>query len=155
MEKHRAIWVDITMSIAIIAVVLIVVTKKWEAGLLFAYLFLFLAMTVLTRPIRNMRYELIPFWSYMDYFNGTDKALLKQIIGNVLMFIPIGVLAGKWLGWKGTWIGVAFSCFIEITQLISRRGIFEFDDIIHNSLGSLLGVSLVMLTQRWRRENDF
>ncbi len=35
--------------------------------------------------------------------------------------------------------GIAVSSAIEISQLLLCRGLFEFDDIIHNSLGCMLG----------------
>ena len=36
------------------------------------------------------------------------------------------------------------SVLIELAQLISYRGLFEFDDVIHNALGTALGVLLVL-----------
>ena len=33
---------------------------------------------------------------------------------------------------------------IELAQLVSCRGLFEFDDVIHNALGTALGVLIVM-----------
>lgn len=40
---------------------------------------------------------------------------------------------------------MAVCFFIELTQLIIHRGLFEFDDIIHNTAGTIIGVVLVML----------
>lgn len=39
------------------------------------------------------------------------------------------------------WISVA----VEILQLVTGRGLCEIDDVIHNSLGATIGVSIVML----------
>ena len=36
---------------------------------------------------------------------------------------------------------------IELLQLISRRGLFEFDDILHNMLGAFIGVSIFVLVE--------
>ena len=36
------------------------------------------------------------------------------------------------------------SMLIELAQLISYRGLFEFDDVIHNALGTAIGVLLVL-----------
>lgn len=135
---------------SVIAVRVALTTKKWSVGLLTGYLFLFLAMTVFTRPVGAVRYQLLPFWSYRDYFNGTDPNLMRQIIGNVLIFIPVGILSGIWKGWKGVWIGEGFSAFVEIAQLITRRGFFEFDDTIHNTFGTLLGVVMVLMPKKVR-----
>ena len=43
--------------------------------------------------------------------------------------------------------GFGLSCVIEVSQLVFRRGLFEFDDIFHNTLGALLG-ALVMAAVR-------
>ena len=37
-----------------------------------------------------------------------------------------------------------YSVLIEPAQLVSFRGLFEFDDVIHNALGTALGVLLVL-----------
>ena len=33
---------------------------------------------------------------------------------------------------------------IELAQLVSCRGLFEFDDVIHNALGSAVGVLIAL-----------
>ena len=40
------------------------------------------------------------------------------------------------------------SVLIELAQLISYRGLFEFDDMIHNALGTAVGVLLVLGLRR-------
>ena len=37
---------------------------------------------------------------------------------------------------------------MELAQLVSFRGLFEFDDVIHNALGSAVGGLIVMGLQR-------
>ena len=37
---------------------------------------------------------------------------------------------------------------IELTRLVNFRGLFEFDDVIHNALGTALGVLLVLGIRR-------
>ncbi len=138
-----------------IVIVLVIATRKLSLPLLAGYMFLVLADTVLIRTPGSLRYELLPFWSYRDYFNGTDTFLMKQIIANVVMFIPIGFLSGMLQGWKGIYIGACFSVIIEVSQLITHRGLFEFDDIIHNTIGTFAGVAMFMLMREiWRKVND-
>lgn len=36
-------------------------------------------------------------------------------------------------------MGLVFSFFIEASQLVLHRGLFEWDDMIHNSLGAMIG----------------
>lgn len=46
----------------------------------------------------------------------------------------------------GLLVGITVSSAIEISQLWLCRGLFEFDDIIHNSLGCMLGC---LLGNKW------
>ena len=46
---------------------------------------------------------------------------------------------------------VAFTLTIELAQLISNRGLFEFDDVFHNALGTAAGVLLVLGLRRLRK----
>ena len=81
------------------------------------------------------------FWSYREWFAG-NKELGIQILGNIAFFVPLGFMLSavcrrKWVG-----IGIAFllSCLVEASQLLTFRGLFEFDDILDNTLGAALGV---------------
>ena len=123
-----------------IAVLVWVSLGKWRSGLLAGYLFLILAVTVLERtPGPKMTYELIPFWSY-----GV-KALRMEILLNVILFIPVGLLAPRW---KTVGLAAGYSKLIELAQLVSFRGLFEFDDVIHNAFGTAIGVLLVLGMRR-------
>ena len=113
--------------------------KDWTSGILAAYLFFILAGTVLIRKPGALSYELMPFWSWKV------PSLRSQIIANILMFIPIGFLLGIKVGWKGIPIAALFSLIIELIQLVTRRGLFEFDDIIHNTLGAVIGFGIYAL----------
>ena len=115
--------------------------KKWEESLLVAYCFLFFAMTVLGRQTTSApSYNLNLLWSWRVW----SKQSLKNL-ANIAVFIPIGALVGRLWKWKGLWRALGFSAFIEIVQLVSKRGLFECDDIIHNSLGALIGVCIYLV----------
>ena len=108
--------------------------------LLMGYIFLVLCTTIFFREETfEKRYYIHPFWSYSVLYNK----LLAQIIMNVFLFIPIGFLVGGALKKKHLWnalgFGFVLSLFIEVTQLISTRGVFNVDDIIHNTLGCVIG----------------
>ena len=108
--------------------------------LLLGYVFLIFCTTVFFREdTYEKRYMLRPLWSYTVLYNK----LLAQIIMNILLFIPVGFFAGGALKKKhilnAIGIGFLLSFFIELTQLISTRGVFSVDDIIHNTLGCVVG----------------
>ena len=71
---------------------------------------------------------------------------------NVLVFIPVGLLLGL-SSPSMTWprvllIGVGLSVGIETLQFIFLRGFSEFDDVMHNTLGCLMGYGLFRLLFR-------
>lgn len=78
-----------------------------------------------------------------------------QLVMNVVLFIPLGFMLGRWAGWKfwqtaGT--GLACSIFIETTQLTGIWGLypcayryFDVDDMLTNTIGAMLGYALAVL----------
>jgi glycopeptide antibiotics resistance protein len=117
------------------------VFKNQRFGALTAYFFFFAAVTILNRRMQPQNPKLQLFWSW------SVPALREQIIMNIVAFIPIGILAGLLYKGKGILIAVAFSVLIETMQLAAGRGLFELDDIVHNSAGALIGLLLVLA---WR-----
>lgn len=69
-----------------------------------------------------------------------------QTVKNVLLFIPFGYLfTSLFQNKKGILIvlsGGIISLFIEILQLVSRRGWFDLDDIFSNILGTIIGLGI-------------
>lgn len=116
--------------------------KDWTSGILAAYLFFILAGTVLIRKPGVLRYELMLFWSWKV------PSLRSQIYANIILFIPLGFLMGIKIGWKGILVGSGISLIIELIQLATRRGLFEFDDIVHNTAGAVVGLGLWVSMKR-------
>lgn len=78
----------------------------------------------------------------------------EQILTNVVVFVPVGVLAGRIWRWKGLLVAVGLSAAIEILQLITARGLCEFDDIIHNMIGAVIGIGIVMIGRKLLGESE-
>lgn len=74
---------------------------------------------------------------------------------NLLMLMPAGVLLGIGFDMRKKYVvitRVMISLPIEVLQLIIRRGLFEFDDILHNSIGCLIGdVVCKKITKPWKK----
>lgn len=118
-------------------------TKKWTVGVLIGYVLIILGETVLfRRPFVGQHFEPHLFWSYKVW-----DVQNRQIIANILLFIPLGLLAGRLWKWKGIVAGLGISVAIELLQLIGQRGLFEFDDILHNTLGTFIGVLTYMIVE--------
>ena len=71
--------------------------KRFVMGALaIEYYFLVLCSTVIchTAPV-SKRVELMPFYNYVDIWNGVDfKRTVMEILLNVALFVPIGFLLG-------------------------------------------------------------
>ena len=122
---------------------------RYGAVLLLAeWVFLVLCTIVFFRETGVERgYNLMPFWSYWDY--GKDSYFLEMLgenILNVLLFVPIGFLAGcglREMTFKRVlFLGGGLSVFIEVLQFVFKKGFCETDDVIHNVLGCLIGYGL-------------
>ena len=123
--------------------------KKSQAAaavILVFFLLLVVTTTVFGRNPGNRRYELRLFWSYGEIFSG-NTSILEEVLLNYILLLPGGVLlpimCGKVFHWyHGLIFGFLISSGIETLQLITCRGLFEFDDIIHNSIGCMAGCVL-------------
>lgn len=93
----------------------------------------------LTRETREVKTDL--FWGYEDGFHqGTT---FPENFLNVLFFIPIGYLACLMLSrhrllFSGL-VGLALSLLIESSQFVFKKGAFDVDDLLNNTLGAVLG----------------
>ena len=97
--------------------------------------------------------ELTPFWSYAVLRRADIR---WQIWLNILLFVPLGFLL-PWSGavWRRLWrtalAALALSVLTEAAQYILRIGLCETDDVIHNTLGAVIGYGYWRLLDRLRR----
>lgn len=118
----------------------------------FPYIFAVLWITLIDRVTTHNRSIMPPFWEIWEIIHG-DKEMVHYLIGNIIMLVPLGFLLPVWFNKVDNWkkaalIGLAVSTVIEVTQLITSRGLFEFDDIIHNTLGAAAGYYIEKLTEK-------
>ena len=99
-------------------------------------------------------YNLIPFRSIQDQISHiTQWWALKNLLGNIIPFIPFGFLlpityrkfnsAIKVFG-----IGISSILLIELFQLFTKLGSFDIDDIILNMAGIICGYLMIFLLNR-------
>ncbi|AZK48545.1 VanZ family protein [Paenibacillus lentus] len=103
---------------------------------------------VLTTFSRGANYEgWVNFRLFSGYVNAWNQWSLQEwqlIIFNMLMFAPLGFLLPLLNKTTRRFVPVLLLSLlitlgIECIQMLSRRGIFELDDILHNTLGSMAG----------------
>lgn len=106
-----------------------------------AYVASVLWITLLSRIGSEYRAFLFPFYSYREILKESKQFLLENI-GNVVLFVPLGAILsciGVNAFKRTILIGFSSSITIELLQTIFSLGTFECDDIMHNTLGALLG----------------
>lgn len=122
---------------------------RWTAfGLLLLWALAVLYVTLLDRSEGVGEVMLTPFWSYREAFAPDgNREMLRSNLMNVLLFFPGGLLLGELVprDWRGKTVLLAlglsflFSAGVETLQGVFSLGIAETDDVIHNTLGGLLG----------------
>lgn len=126
--------------------------KDITAALLGVTVALILWVTVLGRDAQiggNLFYP--PFHSFRSLWKQILRAGIRSnFLGNILLFVPVGVLLPEITGSRRTTLiaGCSFSVLIELIQLITRRGCFDPDDIILNFVGCIIGYWLCCVVQK-------
>ena len=94
---------------------------------------------------------------------GLRRALTSwttlQVVLNVALFVPLGVLVRRYLGWgvlAATFSGFVVSAAIELTQWSAIFGIYpcsfrvgDVDDLIANTTGALIGAVIAPALLFW------
>ena len=148
----------LAFSVILLLTVIIMAYCLWkkklniiQAGAVVAMV-IFLAIvfgsTVFTRTSTVRQYELMPLWSWRAIIRYHDWGLLKEDLLNCILLLPAGallpVIANRKVKWyQALLFGVLISAVIETSQLVFMRGLFEWDDMIHNGLGCMVGCLVV------------
>ena len=92
----------------------------------------------------------IPFREIMRY-QIFSRLFFKNVIGNVLLFLPYGYFVGRYFSGKSKKLSlfliILASVSIECTQLSIGR-VFDVDDIILNVFGGVVGYFLYLLLEK-------
>ena len=108
----------------------------------------------------DYNYNLIPFKAICSFFeantgyvkNMSDMAKKEfwyfavNIFGNIGVFIPFGILLPILFNGCFKKACVVFGIgilMLETAQLISRRGVFDVDDILLNTIGFIIGYAML------------
>ena len=112
-----------------------------------AYIFVLAAVTLLARGNSYQRNIVPLFVSYREAWYQYSMQDWRNLILNIGMFVPFGFLLPIGISkmrkfWKTALCGFLVTLVIEIGQLIGRRGVFECDDILNNTVGGMIGFGL-------------
>lgn len=128
------------------------------------YLILLLALTVFRGAHLYYPWDIHPDWGRstnvinlrplagsLQLFHATSRLdFYYQTFGNVLWFMPLGLLwpmLGRWgHRWFGTAVfSLALSLSIECWQFLLATGIADIDDVIFNFVGGMVGYAVYQL----------
>ncbi len=112
--------------------------------------------------ISRVNREIYPlFYSYKEAWNHFSAREWRNIILNILMFVPFGFLlplvSKKFqVFWKTYLAGFLFTTLIELTQLLLHLGVCELDDFMNNTVGTLIGYGFyrlfVFVVKKWKKQ---
>jgi len=117
-----------------------------------------------TSSATNYRYNLTPFKEIRRFIVYSGKlgatSVFTNLLGNVIAFIPFGIflpiLTNNRLKFcQVTVYTFALTLSIELTQLISRVGICDVDDMILNTLGGVIGYLLFFVWKSAKERKKF
>lgn len=116
------------------------------------YGFMVLWLTLIDRITTNVHQIKPPLWEIWEFLHG-DTEMMLYTLANMLMLLPLGVLLPVWFKSMNHWKRIAVTAFmvsfaIELAQLLTTRGLFEFDDILTNTIGAVIGYQIGRIIEK-------
>lgn len=126
-----------------------IILYKELMSLLFVIYVLCLFYVVTFQDVSWSSSNFIPFHEMFRYDFGS-RLFFKNVLGNMLLFVPYGFFMGYYLKIKKPKeiiiLSLLVSGTIETTQLLIGR-VFDVDDIFLNIIGGLIGFLLYRLLE--------
>lgn len=100
---------------------------------------------------KNRGINLIPF-----YYKNETAFHFNEIMMNLMAFVPLGIYL-KLMHFdlnKSILFGFGYSLFLEIMQLILSIGITDITDLITNTLGVIIGISIYNILTKIFKKTD-
>lgn len=157
-------WYYWLIAVTLFCVVYLLSKKKLSSkialvsGALATYAFLIIVSTVINRGFSSETYNLVPFRTLWELLVNGKKGGIPEAFLNMVLFFPFGFLNAIVVHslYKNTTLlfrsiltiipGTLLSISIETAQLSVHRGLCETDDVIHNTLGTIMGYGCWLLT---------
>ena len=155
---------------AILAVCYAVCRKKgrrfpWGRAICALLLAGWTAVTVFVTLLRSesgefavRQWNLQLFLAWREAYQRFTLQIWLNVLLNIALFVPLGFLLPllarpfrKWYAALGAGFGV--SLLIELTQLLTARGMCDVDDLFTNTLGAMLGWCAAMLALALRQKS--
>ncbi|MBP5416471.1 MAG: VanZ family protein [Clostridiales bacterium] len=124
-------WIFILYIIAILIITLVVRTYDLDAK-------------TLLDPFSKYKWLWRKFHRIGTRTFSKGEGVITEILLNILLFVPMGFLVPTLkeklrVWWKILLLGLGSSLFIELSQLVLRMGCFDVADLMHNTIGAIIG----------------
>lgn len=129
--------------------------------LLVIYFLFFAETTGRTISDRTYHYNLILFKEIKRFIVYRQQlgmfAVTANLLGNVLIFLPFGMLVPFLTKrfkkfWSVVLLTFELSVLVELVQLVTKVGSCDVDDILLNTIGGMLGFVCYAIAVRCRRK---
>ena len=159
-DNIRAILLEMWPTILLISVILIsmrvfYIIKNKEQAIFYKELMMYLFIiyilclfyVVTFHDVSWSESNFTPFKEILRY-NVGSKLFFKNVIGNMVLFVPFGFFVSYFLKlekiYSITFFTVITSVTIEFTQLLIGR-VFDIDDLLLNLIGGIIGFGIYRL----------
>lgn len=152
----KEIWPMLLLFIIVLftmRIVDIIINKKRfvlykDLSMLIFILYMFLLFELVTSTdFESYSNNFVPLKEIMRY-NYTSKLFYKNVLGNMLLFVPFGYFVNYILKNRkfiiGTFLTLITSLSIELIQMNIGRS-FDIDDIILNIIGGIAGYTIYVV----------
>ena len=120
--------------------------KDFISIILVEYIFCLFYFAVIHRSGNT---DVLPQTTFFWGYNNPPKTIFFDNFLNIIVFLPVGfltcMLSKNFLIAKALFLGLFVSETIECSQLIFKKGTFDVDDLLNNTLGAVLGSILYIL----------
>lgn len=128
----------------IILLLSIISEKSWKKliynCILSSWYTMLIAITILGRS-QKVENNFITFLSSFNELVQGNTAILYDILFNIVLFIPFGILLQqRCQTYKNMFIIIFSTVFVESIQLYTSYGLFEISDLIANTIGGGCGI---------------
>lgn len=143
-------------------------TKKLSIGKMLLLFLFFVYLAVVFGAVFGSRgnfgqahLNLWPFSSYREAWYSFSASAWRNLILNIFLFLPMGIFLPLLFRvcrkfWVTYLAGFAVSVMIETVQLIAHLGVVEFDDVLNNTVGTMIGFGLAAVVLGivgiWKKE---
>jgi glycopeptide antibiotics resistance protein len=112
-------------------------------------------------PLRDHAWAVRCLLSDCSDITDAVYSIVVDVLGNVVVFFPIGLSLAGVLGGlpyrrrlaMAVAIGAALSVSIELIQLSIPSRATDVDDVLFNTIGTALGAAFLIVAQHRRRRN--